>query len=520
MKSKQIILFLAVIVGLSTFSITPKSTQAADVPSLIFPVLGGATYSDDYGDPRVGGRTHEGNDLMAKKMQPLVAVTDGVVTFLTANEATWGYSITITDKNGYEYNYLHLNNDTPGTDDGAGGYNNAFAPDIERGSRVIAGQRIGFVGDSGNAETTAPHVHFEIRNSSTNSPLNPYPYLKSAKIIYTAVVNDNPTVDNDYDPDWDRGDDEEEEEEEEEPSKTPTGEFYPYEDFEGGATITAGNIDDDSEFELVTGTAFSGGGRTMINSYDINSSKIGTFFAYGDVFRGGGDVASGDIDGDGEEEIITSAGPTGGPHIKVFKSDGKLVSEFMAYGSGFRGGVYVASADIDGDGKAEIVTGPAAGGGPHVKVFDKTGKVLKEFMAYSAGFTGGVDVSAFEPDGKYEGGIVTGPGPGGGPHVKVFDYDLKLVGEFMAYPQSFSGGVRVDSGNPISSNGSMEVVTSPATNSSAHTKVFKTNGTFIKASTTGFESLWAGGADVAIAGRNIYIATSGGRKTTVKKVSF
>jgi hypothetical protein len=477
-------------------------------------------HTNDFGDPRTGGRKHEGNDLMAEKMRPLLAATDGVVSFLTVNEETWGWSLTIIDEDGYEYNYLHLNNDSPGTDDGKGGYNNAFAANIKRGSKVIKGQTVGFLGDSGNAETTAPHLHFEIRAPGTAEAINPYQSLQSAKILSSPVVNTNPKVVEIPSRDSSDNDDEDEEDEEDRPDSTSSKEIIPYDQFEGGANISGGNFDTDSSQEILVGTAFGGGGRTIIKQFETDGTMLKEFFAYGDVFRGGVDVTSCDVDGDKKDEIVTAPGPTGGPHVKVFNTEGKVVSEFMAYSGNFRGGVRVSCADIDGDNKPEIVTGPWATGGPHVKIFSTTGTLKKEVMAYSAGFTGGVDVAAFAPSGKYNGGFVTAPGPTGGPHVKVFDEDAKLTGEFMAFPESFSSGVRIDAGNFIENNASFEIVAAPASNSSANTKVFKTSGQSIDSSFTGFEDRWAGGTDVAIVGNKVYIASSGGRQTAIKKVNF
>lgn len=517
MKSKTLIKVLIVPVLFATFASfsTYNTVKAADqIRSIVFPVLGGAKYTDDFGDARTGGRTHEGNDLMAEKMRPLLAATDGVINFLTVDEPTWGWSLTIIDADGYEYNYLHLNNDTPGTDDGNGGYNNAFFKDIKRGSKVIQGQTVGFLGDSGNAETTAPHLHFEIRAPGTDEAIDPYSSLQAAKILSTPVVNSNPQVIDTSrrgstnvvveDP----------------PTTSSTREIFPYEQFEGGANISSGNFDSDSAEEILVGTAFGGGGRTIIKQFETDGKLLKEFFAYGDVFRGGVDVASCDIDADGKDEIVTAPGPTGGPHIKVFKTDGKLISEFMAYDGNFHGGVRISCADIDGDKKPEIVTAPGATGGPHVKVFTSTGILKKEVMAYSPGFTGGIDVAAFAPSGSYDGGFVTSPGSTGGPHIKVFNDEAKMTSEFMAFPASFSGGVRVDVGNFIQNNTSFEVVTVPASNSSASTKVFKTSGQQIKSSTTGFGDLWAGGLDVAIVGTQVYISSYGGRQTAIKKVSF
>ncbi len=524
-KQKLSILLIAstIISGLST-SFIPKTASAADTArSIVFPVQGGATYRNDYGEPRTGGRTHEGNDLMAGKMRPLLAVADGTISFLTVNEATWGWSLTIVDSEGYKYNYLHINNDSPGTDDGLGGYNNAFFAGIQLGSRVIKGQQVAFVGDSGNAETTAPHLHFEIREPGSDTPINPYASLQAAPVLTQAVVNPNPTVvtnpprypnpnptptPNPY------------------PTPTPTpttntpSDIIPYDQFVGGANISSGNFDADTEPEFVTGTSFGGNGKSTVKLFDNNGTQQKEFFAYGDSFSGGVDVTRGDVDGDGVFEIITAAGIGGGPHIKVLKPDGSLVSEFMAYAANFRGGVHIASADIDGDGKAEIITSPAAGGGPHVKVFDKTGKLKLQLMAYSAGFTGGVDVAAFAPSGSFAGGFITSPLAGGGPHVKVYSATGQVVNQFMAYPASFTGGVRIDAGNFIQNNASFEVVTSPASNASSNTKIFKLDGTALKSSYTSFESVWTGGSDVAIVGSEVYIASSGGRQTAIKKVVF
>lgn len=523
MKSKQISAFFVVIAlimgGLPSVFLTSRAQAADIIRPIVFPVQGGANYTDDFGAPRVGGRTHEGNDLMAEKMRPLLAATDGVISFLTVNEATWGWSLTLVDADGYKYNYLHINNDTPGTDDGLGGYNNAFFAGIQLGSKVIKGQQIAFLGDSGNAETTASHLHFEIRDPITDAAIDPYQSLKAAPVLTAAVINPNPTV-VDTNPHH---------------NNTPSNpvpyvppvitatpdQIIPFDSqFTGGANVASGNFDTDSDPEFVVGPSFGGGGKSTIKLFDNNGTFIRDISTYGDGFTGGVDVASGDVDGDGKDEIITAAGVGGGPHIKVLRSDGTLVSEFMAYAQNFHGGVHVASADIDGDGKAEIITSPAAGGGPHVKVFDQTGKLKLQLMAYASNFTGGVDVAAFAPSGSYAGGFVTSPLAGGGPHVKVYNSTGKVVDQFMAYPASFTGGVRIDAGNFVQNNGSFEVITSPASNSSSNTKVYKVDGSIIESSYTSFDSIWTGGDDVAIVGSDIFIASSGGRQTTLKKVIF
>lgn len=147
---------------------------------ITFPVNGVYTFRDDFHEPRGNGtRLHLGNDILAAKMTPLVAVVDGVVNYVARPEASWGYEISLQDAEGYTYSYLHINNDTPGTDDGAGGEANAYVSGVHRGATVSKGQLIGWVGDSGNAENTPPHLHFEIRDPN-HTVINPFQSLISA----------------------------------------------------------------------------------------------------------------------------------------------------------------------------------------------------------------------------------------------------------------------------------------------------------------------------------------------------
>lgn len=117
-------------------------------------------------------------------------------------------------------------------------------------------------------------------------------------------------------------------------------------------------------------------------------------------------MAAADLNGDGRAEVITSAGAGGGPHVRVFDGAALLtgtlveVHSFFAYAPSFTGGVFVGAADLNGDDRADIITGAGGGGGPHVEVFDgATGAPLAgplgSFFAYPGGFLGGVSVAGF-----------------------------------------------------------------------------------------------------------------------------
>lgn len=138
----------------------PYPASYRDVRPIMFPILGAVSWVDTYLAPRGGGRRHEGQDLMSAKMNKLLACIDGVIVELRYGSSN---SLYLRGDDGYYYCYLHINNDSPGTDNGANRYDQAFGPGIAEGVRVTKGQHIAFVGDSGNAEGSGSHCHFEIR---------------------------------------------------------------------------------------------------------------------------------------------------------------------------------------------------------------------------------------------------------------------------------------------------------------------------------------------------------------------
>jgi len=158
----------------------PASASAQSYLDITFPVDGPTSYQDDFFDARSGGRYHEATDILSDKMTPILSATDGEVVFAPTPEPYYGYMLSIRADDDYTYHYIHINNDTPGTDDGLGGVENAYVPGIKKGTRVTAGQHIAWVGDSGNAEGTASHLHFEIE-APDGEMVNPYPFLLEAQ---------------------------------------------------------------------------------------------------------------------------------------------------------------------------------------------------------------------------------------------------------------------------------------------------------------------------------------------------
>jgi hypothetical protein len=155
------------------------ATAGAAIPRLVFPVVGKTTYVDDFGDPRGQGR-HMGNDLMAAKKTPVVAVEAGRVTKWTSSSRA-GCMLYLYGRSGTTYLYIHLNNDRTMRNDNRGGCRNgvAYAPGLQSGQRVQAGQLVGYVGDSGDANGGMPHLHFELHKKGRKA-ISPYKKLRAA----------------------------------------------------------------------------------------------------------------------------------------------------------------------------------------------------------------------------------------------------------------------------------------------------------------------------------------------------
>ena len=198
-----------------------------------------------------------------------------------------------------------------------------------------------------------------------------------------------------------------------------------------------------------------------VSVYDAaTGQEVDQFLAFPASFTGGVRVAVGDVTGGGVPDIIVAAGPGGGPQVEVFSgTDGALVASFFAFDPGFRDGISsVAAAALDGSGTADVVVGAGPGGGPVVAVFHGGDfSQAERFYAYDSSFRGGVDVAA----GTFAGigpAIVTAPGPGGGPNVRLFSYGATApVESFYAANPTDASGVAVTAAD-LTGSGSDQVI--------------------------------------------------------------
>ena len=175
------ILAAALLAGPAAASLETSATRKP----IVFPVVGPYRYTNDFGDPRAQG-SHEGNDILAPKKSPVVAVEDGKIKFWTTS-APAGCMLYLYGASGTTYLYIHLNNDVTMANDNRGKCvpGGSYWPGLKDGQRVVAGQAIGYVGDSGDADGT-PHLHFEV-HPNDGSATNPFPYLnKATRLLFAA----------------------------------------------------------------------------------------------------------------------------------------------------------------------------------------------------------------------------------------------------------------------------------------------------------------------------------------------
>ncbi len=307
---------------------------------------------------------------------------------------------------------------------------------------------------------------------------------------------------------------------------------------------------------LVTSADARGGPH--VRAFDaLTMQERFSFFAYDRSFTGGVRVATGDVNGDGTLDIITAAGPGGGPHVRVF--DGTTgeqlpspIGSFFAYSPGFTGGVFVAAADFNHDGFDDLVTGAGTGGGPHVRVFSgATGEELASFLdppkggngvrvatgyidsdttpdiitgsgpgvhasvrvfsgltglpiagplanlAPYPGFLGGVHVAAGDINADGRDDIITGADAGGGPHVKAFSgLDGAEIASYFAYSPAFHGGVRVGVGD-VNHDGWLDIITGAGPGGGPHVQARSGRDRAELASFFAYDNAFTGGVFIA-----------------------
>ncbi|MFA6131752.1 MAG: S8 family serine peptidase [Patescibacteria group bacterium] len=253
-------------------------------------------------------------------------------------------------------------------------------------------------------------------------------------------------------------------------------EFYAYdENFGGGVRLAMGDVDGDGVDEIVTGPGPGGGPQVRV--FETDGTLIKQFFAYSTSDTHGIFVGVGDTDGDGVGEILTAPDKGGNGEVRWFEMNGEqngFIKPFGVTPLSLR----VAAGDTNNDGTDEIIVGTGSGHQPTVSIFSGTGTFIKSFEAYATTYDKGIYVEAGDLDSDGVDEIVTGTDYGGGPHVRAFEADGTVMASFFAYDEFFRGGVRVAVAD-LDDNGSAEIYTAAGPGGGPHLRVFNASGTTI-----------------------------------------
>ncbi len=237
------------------------------------------------------------------------------------------------------------------------------------------------------------------------------------------------------------------------------GSFYAYDPaYLGGVLVAAGDVNNDGHADIITGVDQGVGPNVKVFS-GADGSLLQSFFAYDQAFLGGVRVAAGDVNADGYADIITGAG-SAAPHVRVFSgADHTLLRNFMAFNNPeFQdphgspdlpetGGIFVSSGDIDADGHDDVLVS-RGDGLPQVRTFSGfSNALLHQYNAYDPGFLAGVRIGSADVNHDGYDDIISGPGFGGGSHVKVCNCSAEVELEnFFAYDPSYLGAMFVAGG--------------------------------------------------------------------------
>ena len=254
--------------------------------------------------------------------------------------------------------------------------------------------------------------------------------------------------------------------------------FLAYEQgYTGGVRTAVGDVNGDGIPDIIVATGLGGGPRIRVFS-GVDGTVLQDFFAYEPTYTGGLSVAAGDVNGDGVADIITGTDMGGGPRVRVFDGKtGAVAQDFFAFDSGQRGGVRVAAADINKDGRADIIAATGAGVPTRVRVFDgATQATLQDFAPFGDAFNGGAFVAGGDYNGDGKQDIIVGADAGGGPRVSVFDgLTATSVASFFAFEPTFTGGVRVAAFD-INGTGKSAIVTAAGIGGGSRVTVYSGPG--------------------------------------------
>lgn len=212
-----------------------------------------------------------------------------------------------------------------------------------------------------------------------------------------------------------------------------------------------------------------------IKSFNQNTNKSKSNKIFNDNKSYNYNIISGDLNGDGKQEIIISKTNQKGTNISIYNQKWSLINSFII---DYKNAISMTTSDLYKNGREKIIIGSASGYKPEVLIYDISGNLLKKFLVYNKSFTAGVNVASCDPDGDYNNEIIVSPKTGGGPHIRTFNKDGELKGQFFAGKASFKGGLNISCGD-LDRDKKDEIILSPMKDGEPIISIYDARGEMI-----------------------------------------
>lgn len=237
-------------------------------------------------------------------------------------------------------------------------------------------------------------------------------------------------------------------------------EFYPFPETSlvQGVNVSSGDVNGDGLNEIIV--AAGRNEKSLIRVYNSKAEFINEFQAYADNFDKGVKVSVAKLYPNQPAVILTAPNEGGGPHIRIFNGQGIMITEFFAFDSRVYSGVNVTAGDLNKDGQLEIIAGSGYQAEPKIKIFDNFGHFIREFLVYDKKIKSGVNVLAFDVNNNGQAEIITIPYQDASAEVKIFTGEGILLNKFNAYSADYKGGVNLSAGD-IDNDKNPEIVIGP-----------------------------------------------------------